>query len=55
MIHVDQVGFLPGYRNIGEAGELLTMSNFTHMRVYNVQGLLVTVDFEKVFDTVSQS
>ena len=53
VIHVDQVGFLPG-RNIGEAVRIIDDVIF-YTQVYKVQGFLVTVDFEKAFDTVSHS
>ena len=51
IIKIDQVGYLKG-RNIGEAIRLIDDMIF-HTTYKNITGYLLTIDFEKAFDSVS--
>ena len=53
VIQVNQVGYMTG-RNIGEAVRIIDDVIF-YTKTFNVDGYLVTVDFEKAFDSVSHS
>ena len=51
IIKIDQVGYLKG-RNIGEGIRLIDDMIF-HTTYTNITGYLLTIDFEKAFDSIS--
>ena len=53
MIHKDQTGFLKG-RNIGENIKLL-YDTLVYTEKEEIPGLLLLIDFEKAFDSISWS
>jgi len=51
IIHTDQVGFIKGRNIVDNIRSLLDLLEYT--KSYNLPGILINIDFEKAFDSVS--